>query len=453
MTIALSNPFTLTEVSAPSWWLDDASFPEKTWTQVARGTGFGGAAYENGTSLDDVKYLPSPGGDQAGILSGWTGGCVDQRRGELLLPKNGGHSSYAGNEVYAVSIREEVPRVYRLTDPTPAGQLTSGDHSQDDRCDNADGLPRATHNYSVSQFDPVTDHIVIPYQSGTYNAGSGGTSTAMWTLNRGAVEGYMNANGGVPVPHSEMAANAGVAGSGYWEYRGLALNPGETFTITYAEAIPAWSDPATGEVVWSFGWPSLYTTSAQGWKCNPSVAGEWTTANGGLTKYTIGDYVGGPGNQTTGGSANFTAHTLSTPIGVTLGKQHSDFVVVTDLSDPTTQYRNALNPSGVTLPGGDGFFRYGGAWHAPSNAALISHVSALGANFYKVKIDDPASPLTSTWTISQINAVSGSPLDNGYQTHSRFNIIDDMGDGRAAIVHIGRFSEVNVFKLPAGEVT
>src|SRR5690606_6714825 len=53
------------------------------------------------------------------IGGSWTGGCIDQERGEQIFAANGGRGNYCGNEVYALALREEVPTWVRLTDPTP----------------------------------------------------------------------------------------------------------------------------------------------------------------------------------------------------------------------------------------------------------------------------------------------------------------------------------------------
>ncbi len=41
------------------------------------------------------------------MLNDWTGGCSDQIRGEYLLPAQGGHNGYYGNEIYAIALRAD----------------------------------------------------------------------------------------------------------------------------------------------------------------------------------------------------------------------------------------------------------------------------------------------------------------------------------------------------------
>ena len=55
-------------------------------------------------TLSDVSPSPVPPGSRHAIVTAWTGGCVDQDRGELILAANGGHTDYAGNEVYACQL-------------------------------------------------------------------------------------------------------------------------------------------------------------------------------------------------------------------------------------------------------------------------------------------------------------------------------------------------------------
>ena len=125
---------------APAWF---AALPEGQWAEVAGRVG---------GRIFDVKPSPLPGGS-LGIVSvtgAWTGGCVDQVRGELILCANGGHGDYFGNETYAIALREEDPKWQRLTDPTPTNppQYLGGvDDTKGQPAAFSDGKMRAVHGW------------------------------------------------------------------------------------------------------------------------------------------------------------------------------------------------------------------------------------------------------------------------------------------------------------------
>jgi hypothetical protein len=92
-------------------------------------------------------------------------------------------------------------------------------------------------------------------------------------------------------------------------------------------------------------------------------------------------------------------------------------------------------------------------YHQASRAILVWDTSC-GASVRKLSI--PANPLSNGYTWSTINPASGNsvvppgPLDSDFRgAFSKFNMIENMGNGQSALVFVGRTTgQTYVFKLP-----
>ena len=80
-----------------------------------------------------------------------------------LLVWGGGHSDYAGNEVYAFDLTTLAWQ--RLTDPSVADRARTPLYP--------DGQPRARHTYNYIEYVPSRDRLVVFGASGPYPAGGG----------------------------------------------------------------------------------------------------------------------------------------------------------------------------------------------------------------------------------------------------------------------------------------
>jgi hypothetical protein len=89
----------------------------------------------------------------AGILDAWNGGTVDTKRSRMLLVANGGHDSWAGNEVYAITASPA--GVARIRDHSP---LTGSSSSQPAL---ADGSPTSRHTYGGVCYLPDLDRVMF----------------------------------------------------------------------------------------------------------------------------------------------------------------------------------------------------------------------------------------------------------------------------------------------------
>lgn len=148
--------------SSPSWYTALAS---GTWGKIAA-TKTVDAAAQPLTSFS--PWVNST----TGIIAAWCGAQLSQARGEYMLVANGGHNDYAGNEAYALNLRQSSPEWVRLNAPTPAAQI--GDMFSFPRGygDLADGRSRAMHTQGTGNYDDTTDRAWFVHQGAVTGIGS-----------------------------------------------------------------------------------------------------------------------------------------------------------------------------------------------------------------------------------------------------------------------------------------
>jgi hypothetical protein len=405
---------------APAWF---TAMADKTWTQVAQGTA-GSAAYQKGSSLTDVAPNPLPPGNegQQAIIDDWTGACASQTLGEYYLPAQGGHDGYYGNEVYALALRTETPGWQRIWGPTPNAQIQqTGLGYNPVAFGNADGSPRTSHGW-FNIFCDKNGRLWLTM----VDANPGGE----WGTNCYSID------------RNNVAAG--------WMYHGRLYptipggSPGSTFGW---QAGAGAFDPSTNRI-----WKRADMYVGQGVvsiDCAKAVAaGAQSTSTGpqtpGCTFYDNNDVVGvspAPSVITTGTAAPCW-------IQLTAGQ-----IQVMDLTNPTNLFSaKSASGSGASFSDGDG-----AVWHPASNALLVGNIS-MGANIAKLHLtgNDPrtASYAWSTVTPAAGNAVTPTAQFGGqYNGHfSKWQIINDMGNGQSAIVVCAGLNSVYVYKLPLAGV-
>jgi hypothetical protein len=89
-------------------------------------------------------------------------GAYDSRR-DAMLVWGGGHSDYAGNEVYAFDLRTQ--RWQRLTEPSVADRARAPTYP--------DGQPRARHTYNYLEYVPALERLLCFGASGPWPGGGG----------------------------------------------------------------------------------------------------------------------------------------------------------------------------------------------------------------------------------------------------------------------------------------
>jgi hypothetical protein len=409
---------------APAWF---EAQQDKVWSTPATNT-----LYSVRPPID-----PSPVRPHERILTAGTGACVNDTGGELILPCNGGHDDYYGNEIYAIAMRDENPTWQRIWGPTPNAQLVTSDINYNALTANLDGSPRTIHGWNSPLF--AAGRIWIS-QNGVANP-SGRWSTNTFSISR-----------------SDIAVLGDAA---TWVDHGLAWDPlpGSPGSNFLYQGIKLLHDDVAGRVY----------VIPEGNVADGTIAYIETAAPYAKGQVTVGTFDHGFSNgfvPTT--IANGGVHTRHCMVLMTTqGGLH-----VLDLDNLA---------GGWTPPGATGWLsaipangpgsqtRYGGlSYHTDSQGAVWWSGPwsgpDQGANFKILRVPvDPLDTAGYSWeTITPSNAAvyptdGGSITENGI--HTKFNVIQDMGNGQGALVCMpdvptstGSDGPMYAYKLPAGGV-
>jgi hypothetical protein len=414
------------------WW---SGLAEKTWTRLAGGSGFG-SAFQNGATLSSLNpNLPAVVAGTAssqgqaghrGVIIAWCGACVNTSDLEYILAANGGHGDYWGNEVYAFKVNQAVPAWYRLTEPTPVGYtpgyLLAPSGTTSVRY--ADGRPRSMHTSSTQVYG--NGKVWIMSQCAAAADASGGTN--VWSFNRATL-----GVGTTPLAHN--------GGAGPWTDLGNPTpslnNSGNAFGMSAY-------DP-TRLHAWGFtGYPN-------GSKAIVRVDTQTST----LTTYSS--------------AANVVNADWQSQCAVVA--PDLDILVVTDQVTTNVYVMSLANPgagfttrstTGLTEPGAyGGPNAWGAVYHQPSSSSLaMDPRTHTNGQVWKLKIPRAggAVNLSVPWEWTKINkngTVSPTHEVPSAGTYNRFNIVPDMGDGRAALMFTGGTGAgyTYIYKLPTTEIT
>jgi hypothetical protein len=449
-------PFSITinTGAVPSWF---AAQTVKTWQPVA--------AASDRTLLYANQNPPQNGG---AAFPGWSfrphnaynGACVDQSRGEFLFAANGGHDDYAGNEVYACRIRSETPYWYRLTDRSPIAMIDAIGNSNRGSASTSnlisgqgwrpagfaamygDGRMRAQHGWHSNIFA----NNRVWYCSQQSPTGVGDPTSHAWSFNR-ALAGIPQSPSRSPLLWQNNA--------GPFEWLGTSDNgrkgSSDQSIPDYGTASAAALDPVTGLI-----WYGREQQETAHWS-------SLNTANGVITKY---------GNGFGENLSAIWATVVYDPSGADLWR----YFVLQCRSNPSRLYllnlKQAtptwsfvtinLNPGAVS-PNLNG---YGAVYHPPSRSILLHDSNELTRDGRIMKVRVPTSGdayAGGTWQVTPINPAGGSADPStqpqglnpagGWYTWSKFNIINDMGNGQSAlVVCMDPTLPTYVYKLPAGEL-
>lgn len=385
---------------APSWF---QSMPERTWMTPVTNT------------LSDVTPSPAPAGSPSGILTAWTGGCVDQNRGELILAANGGHTDYAGNEVYACQLKRENPSWIRLSNPS--SDVDSNDVGNSSAM-YPDGKPRAVHGWSHCMW--AKGKVWYLAMTGMWR--NGRQSTAVWSFDR-------NSLGDGPFPVA--------AADSPWTYHGLGVTElvSSGSNVDWQSSSTAYDSDAGR--LWSH---CAYSVN------NPSYPFFSVDANtGAITRY--------PDATDKFAQGNFLTDAMSVIVnGVwIILAPDTGKIWLLDLANPTSgmvSKTSSGSPAGFT-PGA------GAVYHAASRSILV-YDHKYGSTIRKLTV--PTNPFTGNFVWSSVSAASGSMVPGGQSgdfrgVYSKFNMVQDMGNGQSAlavVLNIG--GPVYVYKLPVSGV-
>lgn len=342
-------------------------------------------------TVDSVKPSPLPPGSHETICTAWTGGTVDPVRGEMLLAANGGHGDYSGNEVYACSIRSATPRWQRLTTPSAA---TGGTDATNGPGTYGDGKPRAVHGWNRCVFG--NGRVWYAGLDGMYPSGS--WTTACWSFDRA---------------------------SAAWVYHGLGINPINQSSFSWQGGAAAF-DPV-GNRVWSI---AQYATGQGGYSVDASTGAiapyDWYFAD----------------NR--GGDWMVVAHDVS-PRVLIHSVSRTGQIWILNLENPASAWVQKT-PTGTPSGMADGA---GAVYHAGSRSIFCWR--DYGARIRRLRV--PADPLGGTYSWAEVTPSPSNsvvpPAGPAQGTFGKFNMIPDMGNGRAALVLLtSTMGPVYVYKIP-----
>ena len=367
--------------TAPAWY---TAMQDATWGTVAATA-----------NVAAVAPSPSPGGDgQAGVMTAWCGGSVDTLRQELVLPAQGGHTDYFGNEVYTLALNTASPAWARVTNPRYAfgsDALQAMD----------DGSPRSNHGNSQLCYAANVDRTFIAPLN--YTSPLGYSSEQVYAFNRAG---------------------------GAWELKAACPNNYGSGSGTDGGAV---YDPVA-QVLWLIGAQSDSSVD----KYDP-VANTHTLTNVSL-------WSGYSGTLAISPSRRLLVYISGSAVG-----QNGTFKWL-DLTNITAGWRS---PAAVTGNAPTGYGP-GLVWHDASGSFL--GWNGTPATTTIKKLTPPATPATGTWAWTDTAPASGNSVTptasqaNG--TFGRFNIVANLGgSGRDVIVLVNAVNQATyVFKLPAGGV-
>lgn len=383
--------------TAPAWFVNQA---DSTWTTIA--------------SVGTIGALPSSGGvaPSDSIISAWTGGAVDQSNREYILCANGGHADGNDNSAYALSLGAATPAWRRLSEPTPVAQM--GDQTLESDGKFADGRPRAMHSTNECFGD---GRVWFPMMC-SVSSNQGGHANWVLSYDRtslGAASSplaYTTANLGPWTFHGRTNANTTAYGFGVGVFDrvnhriyGFANGSGSAGALW-------WRFASQGS---SIGVSTAYSDSL-------TIFPQWA-----ICAHDLGIIVVGSSWQNDIKVLNIASNTWTT----------------------------------ITNVSGTGFFAQGaGAVYIAANHSIaIGDPRTTGGSIYKLVIPTTSGGAynsSGTWAWGLVTPSGGPSLatfassSSNNSASSKFNIVEDMGNGQAAIVMVTKIAgPTYVYKIPA----
>lgn len=384
----------------PSWF---GSMTDKTWAAVAGGAGYG-STYQNGNRAADV--ISDAGTTGPNLMAAYTGACVCGTR--LVHPACGGHGDRSLNDVISVNVRSEQPGY--VLNRAETSDRSGGDTSNNGAANYGDGRPRSIHGY---------ERFV-------------GTPTAAWLTAMDAM-----ATGGVSYS-SSASFRFNIDGNGDWDAYSQALDNTQWSGGAWLGGASCY-DPTTG-YIWTF---------AQGTSLSTDYCCYVRDASTGTVVRRYKGYM--PYGY---GQAKVLWN--KSPKVIVLAEGFNPSLRYLDISslpaDDSTISFTALTTSGtILLPGGGS--AHGGMVYHPAGGSLYFW-DGTGTRSSINKVPIPNDVTGGTYTGSTVaadgsNTVTPSAAQaNG--TFGRFNLIENVGEGRDALVIVNAITEpLYVYKLPA----
>jgi hypothetical protein len=389
--------------AAPAWF---TAMKDNTWKAVA----------STGT-IASMAPSPTPPGVEgvAAVCNDWTGACANQTTGEYILPAQGGHNGYYGNEIYALALRDATPAWKRIWGPTPNAQIITVDFaSNSPYTAYGDGSPRPTHGW-FSNLCSSDGNIWVTLVDANP---SGKWTTECYSIDRGNL-----AAGWIYHGRIWPSVPGGAPGSSF----GYQSGPGAYDPV--GNKIWRGGDFSTDSGIASFDVSTAVTAGAQA---------HWGHQVPGGKIYSLA--------QTAFSNAWSVVTDDLSPRCWIVGSPSSSQLWIMELeNNPGTFIKKSAtgSPSGWTSG-------VGAAYHRQSRSILVGGYE-FGANIRQLSISG-TNPLTSTYTWSNLpldasNSVTPQAGMNG--TLSKFQMINDMGNGQSAICFVTSSSgPTYVYKVP-----
>jgi len=357
------------------------------------------------------------------VFASWNGASLDQRRGELLIVGNGGHTNGPDNGGYALSLRSDRPEWRRMADATPGSHLV-GVGDIDQRTEAAvylDGRPAAMHTCGVPVW--ANDRVWFPFQNSYYSSGK--SSFATFSFDSGLLEAAPDL--------SRWRADSTLP----WRYHGQVSETAAIGGYTFGRGVY----DRKNERVFYFG-----KSGSSYWYLDVDKASP--TFEKSLRIRPHGDF-----SYTCAWAVN--VHGLDRNL-IVLGSIHSQdlYVLDADRPDDSRSWRvknaspqmswdenNPVGPAGYAL-------EYGAVYHSASRRIFLYNPNTLGAGTMRCL----SVPVTGngnyddagTWKWSEIALTAydddfPKPLSRGADSaggvYGRFNLIERMDDaGTSALV-------------------
>jgi hypothetical protein len=408
--------------------------PDKTWTAIAGGPGYG-AAYQSGNNVYNAS-VNAPYGDlttsyvgaegPSAVINDWTGGCASQTLKELYLPAQGGHNGFYNTTIYALKLTDAVPSWSMVWEEDHSKVLSSELGSNPPAFSHSDGNPRTVHGW----FHTFCDNNGRLWITAVMANPSGDWATNTYSVDRN------NLSGTTPwMYHGRLYSTipGGSAGSTFgWQGGAGAFDP--TNNKIWKRA-----DFYVGQGVASIDCATAVAAGPQNQSTGPQVPGS--------TYYDNRDVVGvspAPSVITTG---------TVTPCWIQLLINGGPRIDVMDLNNPTGLFFSPSASGTGSYPDGAG-----AVWHRASNAVLVYDLS-FGANIGMLKLSSN-DPRTASYGWSTVTPAAGNTATPATDQVSQFRglfskvqLINDMGNGQSALVAMcGYRGSTYVYKLPLAGV-
>ncbi len=379
--------------AAPSWF---ESAPDGEWFAVT--------TTNNGSDVGMVQ----------GNFSNFTGAAVDQRDKRVVYANPGGHQNTWQNGVWALNLNTENPFWERLVDNTLVGSSEPTASGNNGDADYSDNTPRAIHHYDSGPY-VIDGTLWVPAMPAQYSPGPSGSQ--IYSLD-------LDALGSTPV----AAASAG------WtlEGRGIPTSFSTGGSSHKIEQAHSSYDRDTG-LIW-VGTNFSTTGAYPFWSINPSTGTITQTASWGSAQWPLPSTRG-----------NFGHGVIADGTWIVVAPSSSfQKVAVVDLSNPTSANSQEMNdsnsPTWANLEEASG--------HYDPNTRRVYFKASDQSTM--ITLDVPADSYNGTYTWGTLPQ-GGSVSPTGEGKFNQFNMVDDMGGGRGALIYTGNSrqnDEFYMYKLP-----